>query len=65
MDLNGQTRCTLSYSQTPKAFGRYAGPEGCRRKFLKFFPGGFRDEKYIAWERDYKWNAHTKWEEHK
>jgi len=63
MDLNGQTRCTLSYSQKPKSAGRYTGPEGCRRKFLKFFRGGFRDEKYIAWEREYKWNAHAKWEE--
>ena len=31
--------------------GRGAGSEGaerCRRKFLRFFPGGFRDEKYVA-----------------
>jgi hypothetical protein len=62
MDLNGQTRCTLSYTHRSKSLGRYAGPEGCRRKFLKFFPGGFRDEKYITWEREYKWNAHIKWE---
>jgi hypothetical protein len=32
-----------------------------RRKFLKAFPGGFRDETYIDWERDYKWNAHRRW----
>lgn len=35
----------------------------CRRKFLHFFPKGFRDEKYFAWERGYKWNAHEKWRE--
>ena len=35
----------------------------CRRKFLKFFPGGFRDETYISWERGYKWNAHVRWNE--
>ncbi|MEY2498039.1 MAG: hypothetical protein QOD12_1595 [Verrucomicrobiota bacterium] len=35
----------------------------CRRKFLKFFPKGFRDETYLAWERGYKWNAHEQWEE--
>jgi hypothetical protein len=35
----------------------------CRRKFLRFFPKGFRDETYLAWERDYKWQAHEKWEE--
>jgi hypothetical protein len=35
----------------------------CRRKFLRFFPGGFRDETYIDWERGYKWTAHERWEE--
>ena len=35
----------------------------CRRKFLRMFPGGFYDETYVAWERDYKWNAHKAWEE--
>lgn len=35
----------------------------CRRKFLRFFPGGFRDEKYIDWERGYKWEAHEQWNE--
>jgi hypothetical protein len=34
-----------------------------RRKFLKVFPGGFGDETYLAWERDYKAQAHTEWEE--
>jgi hypothetical protein len=33
----------------------------CRRKFLRFFPGGFRDETYIAWERGYKLRAHQSW----
>lgn len=32
------------------------------RKFLRKFPGGFRDETYLAWERDYKWQAHLEWE---
>jgi hypothetical protein len=35
----------------------------CRRKFLRHFPGGFRDETYLDWERDYKWEAHERWEE--
>jgi hypothetical protein len=30
---------------------------------LRFFPGGFRDETYIDWERSYKWEAHLQWEE--
>jgi hypothetical protein len=39
------------------------GPAKCRRKFLRFFPKGFYDEKYIDWERGYKWDAHSRWEE--
>src|SRR6476661_4716427 len=35
----------------------------CRRKFLRFFPKGFHDPKYIDWERGYKWDAHQRWEE--
>ncbi len=38
-----------------------ANAEKCRRKFLRFFPQGFQDEKYVAWERGYKWQAHEKW----
>ena len=40
---------------------RQAGPERCRRKFLRYFPGGFCDETYIDWERGYKWEAHERW----
>ena len=40
-----------------------SGPERCRRKFLRFFPNGFRDETYVDWERDYKWQAHKRWNE--
>jgi hypothetical protein len=35
----------------------------CRRKFLRLFPHGFRDEDYVALERDYKWAAHRQWNE--
>ena len=34
----------------------------CKRKFLRFFPEGFRDETYMNWERGYKWRAHQEWE---
>jgi hypothetical protein len=34
-----------------------------RRKFLRFFPDGFRDETYLDWERNYKWKAHLQWNE--
>ncbi|HEX4785986.1 MAG TPA: hypothetical protein VH350_16715 [Candidatus Sulfotelmatobacter sp.] len=33
----------------------------CHRKFLRFFPDAFRDETYLDWERNYKWNAHQQW----
>ena len=33
------------------------------RKFLRQFPDGFEDETYVAWERDYKWEAHRLWRE--
>lgn len=39
------------------------GAARCRRKFLRFFPKGFRDGTYLAWERDYKWETHQRWEE--
>ncbi len=35
----------------------------CRKKFLRYFPRGFRDQKYIDWERGYKWTAHEQWRE--
>lgn len=34
----------------------------CRRKFLRFFPGGFQDDTYYDWERGYKWEAHQQWQ---
>ena len=33
----------------------------CRRKILRLFPKGFRDETYLEWERNYKWKAHRQW----
>src|SRR5215207_4317925 len=34
-----------------------------RGKFLRVFPEGFRDEDYLALERDYKWAAHMRWQD--
>lgn len=34
----------------------------CRRRFLRFFPDGFKDETYLDWERDYKWQTHLRWQ---
>lgn len=39
------------------------GAARARRRFLRFFPGGFADETYVDWERDYKWAAHERWQE--
>src|SRR3954468_8951347 len=36
--------------------------ERCRRKFLDFFPEGFRDPPHIETERGYKWEAHRQWQ---
>src|ERR1044071_3127068 len=46
----------------PKSQPRRRSPGAlrCRRKFLRFFPGGFADETYIDWERGYKWQAHER-----
>jgi hypothetical protein len=40
-----------------------SGAARCRRKFLRFFPRGFRDEDYNETERDYKWTSHLRWRE--
>jgi hypothetical protein len=54
-------------ARRPRAVAKRAQPNPAakmaRRKFLRAFPGGFADETYLAWERDYKWNAHLRWRE--
>jgi hypothetical protein len=47
----------------PAAVKNSKGAVKCRRKFLRFFPKGFYDPKYVDWERGYKWEAHERWEE--
>jgi hypothetical protein len=44
----------------PEARARRA--RACRKKFLEYFPDGFRDETYVETERAYKWDAHRQWE---
>jgi hypothetical protein len=34
----------------------------CRRKFLRYYKGGFQDEDYLDLERNYKSNAHAEWQ---
>jgi hypothetical protein len=50
-------------SRNARSDGPTAAALECRRKFLRFFPKGFQDEKYISWERGYKWEAHEQWEQ--
>lgn len=38
-----------------------SGAQRARKKFLRYFPGGFRDETYLDWERGYKWETHERW----
>jgi hypothetical protein len=49
-------------SATPRRSSAAAPALRCRRKFLRFFPAGFRDETYIDWERSYKWETHLRWQ---
>lgn len=35
----------------------------CRRKFLRYFPRGFRDPHYVETEREYKWETHLRWQD--
>jgi len=55
------SRRARTNSSRPPAVNRPL--ERAKRKFLRAFPGGFRDETYIDWERAYKWNAHIRWQE--
>src|SRR5688572_29752804 len=58
-----QALCSFGVPMAGSAAARKlsAGAMRCRRKFLRFFPGGFADETYIDWERGYKWAAHEEW----
>ena len=49
-------------ARTSAAKSARSRPARCHRKFLRFFPGGFRDHTYLDWERDYKWETHERWE---
>ena len=54
---------TLEVAACPRPAVSSRSPAArCRRKFLRFFPRGFRDETYLSWERDYKYHAHAQWE---
>lgn len=57
---------THSQQGFPEPASRAEAPTNarrCRRKFLRFFPRGFEDQKYVDWERGYKLQAHEQWKE--
>ena len=56
-------RSTTSSPRSERPRAALAPAERCRRKFLRVFPGGFRDPTYLDWERDYKVEAHRRWTE--
>jgi hypothetical protein len=63
------TRCRIQ-TQTVESLGSRQfrepvanGAKRCRNKFLRYFPSGFADQKYIDWERGHKWTAHQRWQE--
>jgi hypothetical protein len=46
----------------PRRRAATSGARRCRRKFLSYFPDGFRDQSYLALEREYKWQTHLRWQ---
>ena len=54
-------RPQLAPDRSPARRPATSGAERCRRRFLRIFPGGFRDPDYIALERSYKVEAHRDW----
>src|SRR3954470_4994019 len=54
-------RSPTDMTRLPRLIRPSAAALRCRRKFLRIFLDGFRDETYLAWERDYKWDAHQQW----
>ena len=60
-DLRGSmATCEVTAPRSPAVLSRSLAVR-CRRKFLRFFPCGFRDETYLSWERDYKYRAYEQW----
>jgi hypothetical protein len=58
--LNNLDGADASLRPSLQRSGLNALAQRCRRKFLRFFPGGFRDATYLEWERDDKWQAHER-----
>lgn len=56
-------QAAYSFDHTEAFGGDPKARAACRAKFLRAFPKGFKDPRYLGWERDYKWEAHERWNE--
>ncbi len=59
----GATQPAASPRSRAGRHGPSPAPARCRRKFLRFYPGGFADPDYLDLERSYKWQAHERFKE--
>lgn len=50
-----------SNARRPRRSASSTAVRKSRRKFLRYYPGGFRDADYLDLERGYKWIAHERW----
>ncbi|AMN44097.1 hypothetical protein [Rhodoplanes sp. Z2-YC6860] len=48
-------------ARRPSSPARSIPARKSRSKFLRYYPGGFKDADYIDLERGYKWTAHERW----
>lgn len=56
IEVLGKIRATGKHSSNARV-------ASSKRKFLRYYPGGFQDPDYLELERDYKWKAHAHWRE--
>jgi len=57
----GASLANTGYLRSASTSARSRGAR-CKRKWLRFFPEGFRDDTYLEWECGYKWRAHQEWQ---
>src|SRR5436853_164822 len=55
------TRRTFRTARRSLARVTTAPARRSRGKFLRYYPGGFKDPDYLDLERGYKWTAHERW----
>jgi hypothetical protein len=60
--LARRTKAGRRSASTRRRWLRTPGSVRCRRKFLSYFPEGFRDQSYVSLEREYKWETHERWQ---